>query len=66
MVHGYITVFLLGPLKKREVHDPEEIELVVVDEAKILSQFQAQSTQFLSAAKKRRSPASPPMRLTSA
>ena len=45
MVHGYITVFLLGPLKKREVHDPEEIELVVVDEAKILAQFQAQSTQ---------------------
>ena len=40
MVHGYITVFLLGPLKKREVHDPEEIELVVVDKAQILAQFQ--------------------------
>ena len=45
MVHGHEAVFLLGPLKKREVHDPEEIELIVVDETQILAQFQAQGTQ---------------------
>ena len=47
MVHCHESLLLVAPLKQRELDDPQEIELVVVDEAQLLAQFQAQRAEHV-------------------
>ena len=45
MVHGHPAAFLLAVLKQREVHDPQEVELVGVDQAVLAGDVQADLAQ---------------------
>ena len=45
MVHGDESLLFIAPLKKRELHDPEEIELVVVDQAQLLAEFESERAE---------------------
>lgn len=45
VVHGHPAALLLAVLKQREVHDPQEVELVGVDQAVLAGDVQTDLTQ---------------------
>ena len=47
MVHGDVAPLLLVVLQERELRDPEQVVLVLVDEVELLGQLQAQRAQGL-------------------
>ena len=47
MMHCHKTVFLLTPFQQRKFRNPEEIELIVVDEPCLLANLQTQRTQYI-------------------
>ena len=47
MVHRYKSLFLVAPLKQREFNDPQEIELIMVNKAQFLAEFESEGAQHV-------------------